>query len=104
LAIKHIVKAGEVNAVMRQLAEQDLHRTQAAVQARQKRQKPDQHHVNKGGLITAKEGKLRVRDRDKKEAALEARRAARKILKERKQAAEHERAEAEAQKVQAEAS
>ena len=89
--LMHICKSARKNATLRALAEEDLHATQAAVRARTKRQKPDQRVVSKGGLISAKDGRLKISQRVEKEAAKASRAAARKVKKEAKEAAERER-------------
>ena len=92
----HICKSARKNATLRALAEEDLHATQAAVRARAKRQKPDQRVISKGGLISAKDGRLKISQRVEKEAAKASRAAARKVKKEAKEAAEREREAARA--------
>jgi hypothetical protein len=56
----HICKSARKNAILRALAKEDLYAIQAAVRARAKRQKPDQRVVLKGGLISAKDGRLKI--------------------------------------------
>jgi hypothetical protein len=54
------MKGASINATLRVLAKEDLYKMQVAVQARAKRQKGDQRVVSKGGLISAKDGRLKV--------------------------------------------
>jgi len=61
----HIYKSARKNATLCVLAK-DLHITQAAVRARTKRQKPNQRVVLKGGLISARDGRLKISQRVKK--------------------------------------
>jgi len=56
----HIYKSARKNATLRVLAKEDLYTTQAAVRARAKRQKPNQRVVLKGGLISARDGRLKI--------------------------------------------
>jgi hypothetical protein len=94
--LMHIYKSARKNAILRALAKEDLHTTQAVIRARAKRQKPDQRVVLKGGLISARDGRLKISQRVKKEAAKAGRAAARKVKKEAKEAAEREREAARA--------
>ena len=91
----HIYKSARKNATLRVLAKEDLYTTQAAVRARAKRQKPNQRVVLKGGLISARDGRLKILQRVKKEA-VKASRAATWKVKEAKEAAEREREAARA--------
>ena len=87
------MKGTSINAMLRALAEEDLYKTQVAVQARAKRQKGDQRVVLKGGLISAKDGRLKVLQRVRAEAEKAARATARTV---KKQAAEDAKRAAEA--------
>ena len=88
-----LCKSARKNAVLRSLAEEDLHLMQAAVRARAKRQKTDQRVVQKGGLISAVDGRLKVSQRVQKEAEKAGRAAARAVKKQAKEDAA-QRAEA----------
>ena len=55
-----LCKSARKNAMLRSLAEEDLYLIQAAVHARAKRQKTDQRVIQKGGLISAVDGRLKV--------------------------------------------
>ena len=87
----HICKSARKNAILRVLAKEDLYTIQVAVRVRAKRQKPDQRVVLKGGLISTKDGRLKILQRVKKEAAKASRAAIRKVKKEVKEAAERKR-------------
>lgn len=69
-----IVKSARKNATLRQLVERDLHLMQAAVSVRAKRQADDQRVVQKGGLVSAKGGRLKISQRVEKEAQKAAKR------------------------------
>ena len=56
-----------------------------------KRQKPNQRVVSKGGLISAKDRRLKISQKVEKEAAKAGRAATRKVKKEAKEAAKHKR-------------
>jgi hypothetical protein len=88
-----LIKGASINATLRALAKEDLYKTQVAVQARAKRQKGDQRVVSKGGLISAKDGRLKVSQRVRAEAEKAARAAARAV---KKRAAEDAKRAAEA--------
>ena len=92
----YIYKSARKNTTLHALAEEDLYVIQAAVRARVKRQKPDQRVVLKGGLISAKDGRLKISQRVEKEATKASRAAAWKVKKEAKEAAEREREAARA--------
>ena len=55
-----LCKSARKNTVLRLLAEKDLHLMQAAVRARAKRQRTDQRVIQKGGLISAVDRRLKV--------------------------------------------
>ena len=55
-----LCKSARKNTVLCSLVEEDLHLIQAAVRARTKRQRTDQRVVQKGGLISAVDGQLKV--------------------------------------------
>ena len=74
------------------LVEEDLHLIQATVRARTKRQRTDQRVVQKGGLISAVDGRLKV-SQVQKEAEKAGRAAARAVKKQVKEDAT-QRAEA----------
>ena len=92
----YICKSARKNATLRVLAKEDLHATQVAVRARIKRQKPDQRVILKGGLISAKDGRLKISQKVKKEAVKASRAATQKVKKEAKEAAKREREAARA--------
>ena len=71
--------------MLRSLAKEDLHLMQAAVCTRTKRQKTDQRVVQKGGLISAVDGRLKVSQRVQKEAEKAGRAAARAVKKQAKE-------------------
>ena len=87
----HIYKSARKNAILYALAEEDLYVIQAAVCVCAKCQKPNQRVVLKGGLISAKDGRLKILQRVEKEAIKAGRTAAWKVKKEAKEAAERER-------------
>ena len=87
----HIYKSARKNTTLRILAKEDLYTIQIAVRVRAKRQKPDQRVVLKGGLISAKDGRLKISQKIKKEAAKAGRAAVQKVKKEANKAAKHER-------------
>ena len=88
-----LCKSVRKNAVLCLLAEEDLHLMQAAVCARAKRQRTNQRVVQKGGLISAADGRLKVSQRVQKEAEKAGRAAARAVKKQAKEDAT-QRAEA----------
>ena len=70
-----LIKGASINATLCALAEEDLYKTQVAVQAHTKQQKGDQCVISKGGLISAKDGWLKVLQRVCAEAEKAARAA-----------------------------
>jgi len=80
-----LCKSARKNAVLCSLVEEDLHLIQAAVRARTKRQRTDQRVVQKGGLISAVDGRLKVSQRVQKEAEKAGRAAARAVKKQAKE-------------------
>ena len=71
--------------MLHSLAEEDLYLIQAAVHARAKRQKTDQRVIQKGGLISAVDGRLKVSQRVQKEAEKAGRAAAHAVKKKAKE-------------------
>ena len=72
------VKSAVANATLRQSAETELQALQATIAARNKRQKPSQRVVQKGGVIYAGNACVAVNKRLEKEQELAAKRAANK--------------------------
>ena len=92
----YIYKSTRKNTILYTLANKDLYTTQVVVRARAKRQKPNQRVVLKGGLISTKDGRLKISQRVEKEATKTSRAAVRKVKKEVKEAAKREREAARA--------
>ena len=92
----YIYKSARKNTILYTLAKEDLYTTQVVVRARAKRQKPNQRVVLKGGLISTKDGRLKISQRVEKEATKASRAAVRKVKKEAKEAAKREREAARA--------
>ena len=77
----YIYKSAKKNAILCVLAEEDLYAIQAAVYAYMKCQKPNQQVISKSGLIFTKDGRLKISQRVKKEAAKASRAATQKVKK-----------------------
>ena len=80
------LKGAQVNAHLREIAEEDLQAIHAATQARKERQKSNRKVVQHGGIITAENAWLAINQRVEQEAEKAARAAAKKVKKKVKNA------------------